>query len=401
MNKILFFLIAAALSYFVFLGINSKNVETQNQNMDVFQPSPVASHTAQQAEPSKQISNNNKIGTNYYVDPSAGNDSNSGLSLQSPFKSIQKAIDVANPGDIVNLSSGTYSQDVVSVRDGTKNAPITIKGEQAAIVKGAGSSRIFEINHNYIHLEGFTLDGLSGNPKEKRSFRDKLIYVLGKRPLSGVTGFKATRMVLKNAGGECLRLRYYATNNEISYNTIGPCGAFDFKFESNNKNGEGIYIGTAVGQWKDGKNPTKDPDRSTKNFIHHNNFNTQGNECVDIKEGSFENIIEQNSCTGQMDSESGGFDARGDRNIIRNNLIFENKGAGVRLGGHNVGRTVYGIGNDVYNNTFRANLAGGIKIETEPQGKICGNDMSQNDSPAKFGSKAEKYDPEKSCSLRF
>ncbi|MBI3984737.1 MAG: hypothetical protein HY344_02230 [Candidatus Levybacteria bacterium] len=288
-------------------------------------------------------------------------------------------------------------QNVITVRDGNGDAPITIKGEKGAIVKGSGGPRVIEINHNNIYLEGFTIDGLVGDPNDKKNYRDKLIYVLGKKAYTPLTGLKITRMVIQNAGGECIRLRYYVMASEISYNAVGPCGAFDFKFESNNKNGEGIYLGTSSDQWGDGKNPTKDADKSSKNFIHHNTINTQGNECVDIKEGSSENIIEYNSCTGQMDSDSGGLDARGDRNIFRYNDTFGNRGAGIRLGGHMIDSVVYGIGNDVYGNTFRQNQEGGLKIETEPQGKICGNNMSKNGSGEKFGSKADNYYPSSAC----
>lgn len=339
-----------------------------------------------------------EAGTTYFVDPILGDDTNNGLSKNTSFKTIQKALFVANPSDVVSLANGVYMQNVVSVRDGAPDAPITIRGEKQAIVKGSGGARVIEINHSFISLEGFSVDGLIGDPGDKKNYRDKLIYVLGKQPNKGVTGLSLSRMMIKNAGGECIRLRYFATGNEISYNIIGPCGAFDFKFESDNKNGEGIYVGTSSEQWGDGKNPTKDADKSTKNYIHHNTINTQGNECVDIKEGSAENIIEYNSCTGQLDSESGGFDARGDRNIFRYNITFGNRGAGIRLGGHTVAGVVYGLGNDVFGNTFKQNREGGLKIETEPQGKICGNDMSENGSREKFGSKADDYVPSMACS---
>lgn len=348
-------------------------------------------------KPISDITSNQKIGINYFVDPNKGNDNNTGISKDLPLKTIQKALVLANPSDVINLLNGIYFQDIISVRDGFTDAPITIKGEKQAIVKGAGSPRVIEINHNNIHLEGFTIDGLVGDPSDKKSYRDKLIYVLGKQQQSGVNNLKINRMLIQNAGGECVRLRYYAIGNEISYNTINSCGAFDFKFASNNKNGEAIYLGTSADQWNDGKNPTSGPDKSTKNYIHHNTINTQGNECVDIKEGSSENIVEYNSCTGQMDPESGGLDARGDKNIFRYNLTFGNKGAGIRLGGHTIDGTVYGLGNDVYGNTFKQNQAGGLKIETDPQGKICGNNMSENGSKEVFGSKANNYYPASVC----
>ena len=397
MIKVLVLIIIIVLGLSIVLSMLNQNPK-QKIEKEEFQTGPNATFApTKKPQENNQTNKNKKVGISYFVDPNLGNDSNSGLSKNSSFKTIQKALSVANPSDVINLLNGIYFQNVLSVRDGNSNGPITIKGEKGAIIKGSGGPRVIEINHNNIHLEGFTVDGLVGDPNDKKSYRDKLIYVLGKKPYSGVTGLKITRMVIQNAGGECVRLRYYAIGNEISYNAIGPCGAFDFKFESDNKNGEGIYIGTSADQWGDGKNPTKDPDKSLKNYIHHNTINTQGNECVDIKEGSRENIVEYNSCTGQMDPESGGLDARGDRNIFRYNLTFANKGAGIRLGGHTIDGVIYGLGNDVYGNTFRQNEAGGLKIETEPQGKICANIMAENGSREKFGSKADSYNPTISC----
>lgn len=72
-------------------------------------------------------------------------------------------------------------------------------------------------------------------------------------------------------------------------------------------------------------------------------FFPQGNECVDVKEGAMDTIIETNYCTGQMDEDSAGIDSRASTTIIRYNKVVGCKGAGVRLGGHKVGPDQYGI----------------------------------------------------------
>lgn len=48
--------------------------------------------------------------------------------------------------------------------------------------------------------------------------------------------------------GECVRLRNSVVNAEILDNTIQTCGIHDYEFESDDKNGEGIYIGTSNNQ---------------------------------------------------------------------------------------------------------------------------------------------------------
>lgn len=312
----------------------------------------------------------------------------------SPKENIQNAIDQAQPGETINLLPGVYLQDIVTKRSGTAENPIIITGTKDAVVKGGGKGRIIEINHDYIILSKFTVDGLHGDPGNATGYRDKLIYVLGKSARKGVVGMKILSMNIKNAGGECIRLRYFAQQNEIAYNTITRCGVADFEFKGGGKNGEGIYIGTAPEQLKDGKNPTQDRDESNNNLIHHNTINTQGNECVDIKEGSSGNIVEYNNCTGQKDPESGGMDSRGNGNVFRYNEIYGNSGAGIRLGGDEDND---GINNDVYENTIRNNTSGGIKFQRAPQRKICGNKMEGNSGGDSVGSEREDFKPAESC----
>lgn len=308
-----------------------------------------------------------------YVSP-GGDDSNRGSAPDQPFQTIQHAIDLAQPGDTVNLAAGVYLQDVISKRDGTAAAPITIRGPADAIVRGGGGTRIFQINHDNLTLDGFTLDGLWGSADTIEGFREKLLYVVGVVPNDGVSGLRVLRMSFKNAGGECLRMRYFAQHNEIGYSRFESCGVHDFKFHAGKRNGEAIYIGTAPEQRGNGENPTADPDQSSANWIHNNSFNTQGNECVDIKESSAANLVEHNTCTGQQDPNSGGFDARGGGNIFRYNESFGNVGVGIRLGGDGAAD---GIDNQVYDNSFHDNQAGGIKLVRQPQ-KLCGNNLANN-----------------------
>lgn len=294
--------------------------------------------------------------------------------------SIQKALEKAQPGQTICLSPGVYHQDIRSVRNGTLSAPITIEGPADAVIKGAGASRVIEINHDYLTLKGFTVDGLHGSPSSKSGYRDMLLYAVGNQPNDGVTGLKILNMNFRNAGGECIRLKYFAKNNEIAYNNIQNCGVYDFRFKAGGKNGEGIYIGTAPEQLS--KNPTSDLDASNNNHIHHNTINTQGNEGVDIKEGSEHNLVEYNKITGQKDPESAGLDSRGDNNIFRYNEVSGSEGAGIRFGGDDYQGRVFGKNNSAYQNQLSNNKYGAIKIQVEPQGMICGNELAGNGADA-------------------
>jgi hypothetical protein len=319
------------------------------------------------------------------VNPSSGKDTNSGRSQTTAFQTIQKALDEAEAGSTIILAPGTYMQNVDTVRDGTETASITITGPSTAVVHGDGSEgRIFEVHHDYIILDGFTIDGFAGGPDSMSNYRDKLIYVIGSKGndvANGVQGLTIQNMTLQNAGGECVRIKYFARDVEIAFNTIRGCGVYDFKFYDGGKNGEGVYIGTAPEQEAD--NPTNEPDRTTDVWVHHNDIDTSsprcptcGNECVDVKENATNIITEYNICTGNKDGNSAGLDTRGNGNTFRYNLVTANVGAGVRLGG-DTGSD--GLNNDVYYNEITNNEYGGIKFMRSPQRTVCGNTMSGND----------------------
>ncbi|MEZ4731645.1 MAG: extracellular solute-binding protein [Caldilineaceae bacterium] len=333
----------------------------------------------------------------YYVAPD-GDDEAMGESPVTAFATLQHALAIVQPGDTIHLLPGDYFETVVSVVDGRATAPITIMGPPDAVLHGADDSNIvFYLTHNYYTLVGFTMDGLYGDPDQQEGYMDKLLYVQGKQVRRGVTGLRVLNMTFQNAGGECLRLRYFARNNEIAYSTFTTCGLYDFAFAGGGKNGEAIYIGTSSTQWADGKNPTAEPDQSTKNWVHHNVINTQGNECVEAKEGSSANLIEYNTCTGQLDPDSAGIGSRGNGNIIRYNRVYGNVGAGVRLGGHEVDDLQYGVQNEVYGNQLVNNVAGGVNIAVGPQARICENFLAQNLGKRSFGDASDEYNPIQPC----
>lgn len=399
-NRNLFFFLAGIITAFIaFLFLLQFQTITESESMKLpvvtkeLTTTPTITPVATPVEETTGQPTVKSGGKIYYVSP-GGSDGNDGFSQDAPFRTIQKAVDLAQSDESITLLPGVYLQDVVTKRSGTSGNPITISGTKEAIVKGGGKARVFEINHDYITLYGFTVDGQHGDPGKAKGYRDKLIYAQGKSTRKGVEGLKILYLNIKNAGGECIRLRYFAKNNEIAFNTINRCGVIDFSFDGGGKNGEGVYIGTAPEQLKDGKNPTQDRDESNNNRIHDNAIDTQGNECVDIKEGASGNIVENNKCTGQKDPESGGLDSRGNKNIFRNNEIYGNAGAGVRLGGDEDND---GINNDVYENVIKNNAAGGIKFQRLLQGKICGNKMEGNSGGNSVGSFGEKFKPISSC----
>lgn len=72
-----------------------------------------------------------------YVSPS-GNDSNAGT-LSAPYRTVTRAVGVANAGDRIQLRAGTYREQVTVARSGTASAPITIMayGSEKPVLKGS------------------------------------------------------------------------------------------------------------------------------------------------------------------------------------------------------------------------------------------------------------------------
>src|SRR6478735_5366012 len=68
-------------------------------------------------------------GTAYFVSPT-GVDTNSGTSAAAPFKTIQHALDLAQPGTTITLAAGTYREAATTKVAGTADAPITVKGPE-------------------------------------------------------------------------------------------------------------------------------------------------------------------------------------------------------------------------------------------------------------------------------
>jgi len=64
-------------------------------------------------------------GTNYYVAVSYGNDTNNGLNIGAPFKTIGKAASVMSSGDICYIRQGRYHEAIsIDNLDGTSSSPI-------------------------------------------------------------------------------------------------------------------------------------------------------------------------------------------------------------------------------------------------------------------------------------
>lgn len=86
----------------------------------------------------EQLENRVLLSSSWFVSATGGSDANPGT-LAQPFASIQRAADVAQPGDTVEIRGGTYYESVVPANSGTPSAPITYQAYngEAVTVDGA------------------------------------------------------------------------------------------------------------------------------------------------------------------------------------------------------------------------------------------------------------------------
>jgi len=92
----------------------------------------------------------------YCVSP-AGEDANPGT-MERPFKTIQKGLDVVKPGDACEVSAGTYKEALVLKTTGRPDARITLRsrGEEAVTVESAKQKSLrTNGRHQYYTIEGF------------------------------------------------------------------------------------------------------------------------------------------------------------------------------------------------------------------------------------------------------
>ena len=337
-----------------------------------------------------------------YVSPT-GRDTDDGASPATALASIQMALEKATPGTVINLAPGVYHEEPTTVHGGEPGAPITIKGPETGTDRAGryqavlyGTGRIVNIDHSWITLEGFTIDGQEALANERfptdvrgaDAFKDdvadrvedgRLIYVGSSETSRDITGVTVDNMFLHGAGGECVRLRNNAHGNTVVNSVIEYCGLYgkggDDGERAEYHNGEGVYIGTSP---KSDDQPFAGDDASSGNVVKNNIIRTFGSECLDVKENAHDNVFEQNRCSANAETaefEGSNVELRGYANILRDNEIADSLGYNIKIqtdgGQYDKG------GNVVENNRLSGAVGETFKIKSSaPQGTFCGNTVA-------------------------
>ena len=98
---------------------------------------------------------------NLYVSTS-GRDTNAGTSSTAPLRTIQRASNLAKPGDTVHVAPGTYAETITSSVNGTASARIRFVSDTkygAVLVPASSAYSMWTAKGGYTDIDGFQFNG--------------------------------------------------------------------------------------------------------------------------------------------------------------------------------------------------------------------------------------------------
>lgn len=278
-------------------------------------------------------------------------------------QAFQQAVKNARPGDTIIMANGEWKDFEIAFRGvGTAEQPITLTAQTKGKVIISGSSNL-RLSGEYLLVSG-------------------LVFKDGQSPTGDVIAFRTNSTTLANHSRvtETVIDNFNKTErfeSDIWVSLFGKNNRFDHNHLVNKKN-RGVTLAVRL-----------DNEASQENFhrIDHNyfgprpNLGSNGGETLRVGTSHFSlsdssTIIENNvfdRCDGEVEIIS----IKSGANIIRNNLIFESKGAVVLRHGNN---------NIVEGNVFLGNgvdHTGGIRVINE--GQIIRNNYFEGLTGHRFG----------------
>lgn len=168
-----------------------------------------------------------------YSVSTTGNDANVG-SAASPFRTINKAAQVALGGDVVTIQSGTYNESVTVAHGGTASAPIVFQAAtRGGVILSGGTHTFKAVNWN----GGLQNTGAIWVTIKGLIFRNYSPFLDGQTPGEGIGGIKGWRIedcLFDAAGQNATNLRgdditvtrsTFQGSGRHAIIGFGPCGA--------------------------------------------------------------------------------------------------------------------------------------------------------------------------------
>ena len=365
----------------------------------------------------------------YYV-AKTGNDSNSGLSMQTAWLTIGHAALTATAGSTVYVGAGTYHESVNFGNSGTSSAPIVFNGQGVAIVDGSTgvpccTTPAFETSNgflccttqglfnigaagpvNYLTVKGFTIQNYVTSSAAE--------VPVGVLIAGSGTGIILRNNIVKNiqttAGknGNAYGIGVFGTSSTplsvtVSGNTVTGCLTGESETTTFNGNVQNFVVSNNVIYDNDnigmdaigfenvgptGFDQAKNGD-VFGNLIYNNSakdnpgegkqYDEDGLYCDGCTAVTFErNTLYGNDLGIEATSEIAG--QVGSNVIIRNNLIYANNSNGVSVGGYAKTGTggstnIIIVNNSLYDNDTKNTGSGEFQIQYRATGIVFENNI--------------------------
>jgi parallel beta-helix repeat protein len=317
----------------------------------------------------------------YFVDKQTGNDANNGTSLTSAWKTIQKSMTAAVPGSTVEIKGGTYNEVLTLNVSGTAGKLITFTNYQSDVVVIDGANRNVTLlsisSKKYFAVNGLIFQNTLGNGSAGVFIDGSCSDFTFKNNL--IQGIKWTASASTTPGNNnnCNPFVVYGNtvagvkniiieNNEIRNNVNGFSenltldGNVQFFTISGNRVHDNSNIGIdLIGNFGTVSTPSLDQARNgvVKNNICYNNFASYATSAGIYIDGARDITIEKNICYGNGWGIEVGAEENGTVSniIVRNNLIYNNRDAGLAVGGYTTASTGQVINSSFTNNVVYTN----------------------------------------------
>ncbi|MUN41392.1 right-handed parallel beta-helix repeat-containing protein [Actinomadura litoris] len=233
--------------------------------------------------------------------PSARGDSGCPDATVTAATPAQLAAALANaqPGDSIAVAAGTYDGNWTATTPGTEAAPIWLCGQDATLTNDGPTGGYG------LHLDGaswWRVRGLTVTWAAKGIIVDHSAHV------------EIVSNTVHDVGDEAVHLRAFTTDSLVAGNALHHTGLRRDKF------GEGVYVGSANGNWSVYTGGA--PDASDRNVVQGNTVYATTAEPVDVKEGTTGTQVTGNALDGGALTDSGGdscVDVKGNDGLVQGN----------------------------------------------------------------------------------
>jgi parallel beta-helix repeat protein len=331
-------------------------------------------------------------GRTFYVS-GQGNDRRNGLSIQSAFRSLQRAADLTRPGDRVYVLNGTYrnpnpSENILTIRrSGTPQAWITYQAYpgQHPRLQAQNWNAISVEGASYITIKGLRLVGNADQITLEQALQEQGNLA---NPLTSGNGIGVTTWHLdsQTLHPHHIQIR----NNQVSGFSGGGIFAVNADYitiENNTVAGNAFYSpyansGISLYQSWNSDGAAGYKMRIRNNVVYGNQNLVPFYALGQISDGN--GIIVDDGHNTQLDSNLGHYQGR---TLIENNIVYQNGGRGIHVFESDA---VDILNNTTYHNSQHPQIADGeITVNSGNDVQVFNNILvSQSGRPANTVSQA-------------